>query len=91
MAITVDLAPHVERALRTDAETQGATAEDLARRILENAYADPSREQNDADGTMEEFLAGYVGVVEGDSEPWSERTGDKFTDILMESHLRGRK
>jgi hypothetical protein len=37
-----------------------------------------------------DFLAGYVGTIEGSSEPLSENTGRRFIEGLLEKQRQGR-
>ena len=40
------------------------------------------------ESNLADFLAGYVGLVEGSTEPLSERCGERFADGLAEEKMR---
>lgn len=91
--MTIDLTPEEQQKLDDVARRQGTTPESLVRALVQEKL---SEEQTDAapPGSMAEFLDGYVGVF--DSRDWvpggarlSERTGEQFTDILVQKRREG--
>jgi hypothetical protein len=88
---TITLPPEVEERIVHEARKQGITPEVLAvdclRKHFVPAPTEPGAPQG---GTLREFLAGYVGTVEGSSEPLSENCGQRFTEGLVEKQKQGR-
>ncbi|WP_329682258.1 hypothetical protein [Longimicrobium sp.] len=96
--MTIVLTPEVERELTSRAQRQGTTPDLLADTYLrERLFAD-AEEERSANGrprTLAERLKGYVGVLSSSEHvpggaQMSERTGEQFTQILLERQAEGR-
>lgn len=88
---TITLPPDLEDRLAEEAQRRGTTPELLAVDTLRKAFVPveaPNGEQ--PQGTLYDYLAGYIGAVEGTGEALSENTGKLFTDYLVEKHRQGR-
>ena len=79
--LTVTVPPELAVPLADEARRLGTTPELLAlegvRRVL------PPPPAPEGYGTLRDFLAGYVGTVEGSGEPFSQDCGKKFGDDLV--------
>jgi hypothetical protein len=94
MVITVP--PELEQALKEHAQQQGIPPEQLALNSLHQTFGQPNRpaDQDVDTETLADFLQPYIGILssaEVDASPgmWSEDTGDRFTQILLERQRRG--
>jgi hypothetical protein len=84
--ITITLPPEVEEPLEQEAREKGTTPELLAVDCLRNRFSrQPSSEAADESESLFDFLSGYVGTISGTSEPLSERSGQRFAEILLGS------
>ena len=89
--MTITLPPEVESLLAEEARRQGTTAEALAVDCLRNRLRPGPTAEAPRDGTsLAEFLDGFIGTIDGSSEALSERTGQGFTEALLEK-ARGRR
>jgi predicted transcriptional regulator len=95
--VTIELSPDLEQALDDAARAQGTTPQTLAAEWLRERLF-PSSSQAHASSfprNLAERLAGYVGIldsgehVQGGAQ-MSERTGEQFTDILVQRRQQGR-
>jgi hypothetical protein len=69
---------------------RGTTPEVLAVDSLRQLFpAEPA--ETERPKTLNDFLAGYIGTVEGTGESFWENCGEKFTDILVEKQKRWRQ
>ncbi len=88
MTVTIDLAPEEEAYLREMAAQGGQEAETVAAALLRASLRPSNRQAEQVTPSQEETLAdfwsGYIGIIHGSSEPWSEGCGEKFTDYLVE-------
>ena len=87
---TITLPTEIEIPLEEEARRQGTTPERLAIDTLRLRFArpaDPSSEKP-PEPSLADFLLGYAGVVEGSSEPLSERCGERFAQGLAEEKPR---
>lgn len=93
--MTIDIPPEMEQQLDDMARQKGTTPESLVlsavQHLLSPGAPGPA---TSPPGSMAEFLEGYVGVF--DSRDWtpggarlSERTGEQFTDILVQKRREG--
>lgn len=83
--ITITLPAEVEEPLEEEARKQGTTPEMLAVDCLRNRFArQPAAAGSDETGSLFDFLSGYAGTVSGTSAPLSERSGQHFTEKLLE-------
>ena len=86
---TITIPTELEAPLAAAAKQHGTTPELLAVESLRRMYAPSAgRQTSDIGGTLAEFLRGYVGAISGSSESWSEKTGRRFTDVLLEERQR---
>lgn len=86
---TITLTPEIEEPLAEEARRQGTTPELLALDSLRARFVPLSTLASEGD-TLFDFLQGYVGTVEGTSEPLSEDTGRRFTEGLLEKQRAGK-
>lgn len=88
---TITLPPEVEGPLAEEAQRQGTTPELLAIGCLRKLFASHLTEGQPAEGdTLSDFLAGYVGTVNGATDPLSEDCGRRFVQGLVEKQPPGR-
>jgi hypothetical protein len=89
--MVIRLAPEIETALVKEAERQGTTPEKLANDSLGGLLLS-SKATGDAtpNGSLFEFLSGYVGAVAGVSEALSVDCGRHFVEGLVEKQETGR-
>jgi predicted transcriptional regulator len=95
--VTIELSPDLQQALDDAAREQGTTPQTLAAEWLRERLFPTSSQAYAATGprNLAERLAGYVGVLDsGEHFPggaqMSERTGEQFTDILVQRREQGR-
>jgi predicted transcriptional regulator len=94
--MTIHLPPELERALAERAEAQGTTPELLALDALRERYlppVEPASEEHE--GTLADFLAGYVGVLHSSEltpggARMSEGGGKAFVEGLHRKRRSGR-
>jgi hypothetical protein len=93
MAITIELSPETESAVRARAEATGEDAAQLLRNVVEAAFpAQPVETPSIGDErpTIAEMYPGRFGRIEGSSEPYSENTGRRFTEYVEQKYREGR-
>lgn len=70
---TITLPPDLEGRLADEARRRGTTPELLALDGLRRLFPPPGADNGaEGHGTLFDFLAGYIGTVEGTTEPLSE-------------------
>ena len=84
---TITLPPEIEAPLADAARKKGMTPESLAVETLRQHFSPSDPDQTE---TLYDYLAGYIGAVEGTGEALSENCGEKFTDWLVEKRKAGR-
>ena len=86
----ITLPTDVEGPLAEEAQRRGTTPERLAVDTLRMRFAPSvaSVSEEPPEPSLADFLAGYVGVVAGSTEPLSEHCGERFTKALTEDALR---
>jgi hypothetical protein len=89
---TITLPEEIEGPLAEEARRKGTTPERLALDTLRlrfvAAVAPPSEQAPGSN--LAGFLAGYIGLVAGSTEPFSERCGERLAEGLVEDALRER-
>ncbi len=90
--ITISLPPDIEGPLSAEAKRRGTTPELLALDGLRKLFGSPpaANEPPDDATSLFDFLAGYIGTVEGSTEAFSEDCGQRFAEGLVEKQERGR-
>jgi hypothetical protein len=81
---TITLPADIEGPLAEEARRCGTTPERLALDTLRPRFAPPAASPSEE--PPEPSLAGYAGLVEGSTEPLSERYGDRFAEGLAEKN-----
>jgi hypothetical protein len=84
---TITIPPEIEASLADAARKKGITPESLA---VENLRKHFSPTEPDQTKTLHDYLAGYIGAVEGTGEALSENCGEKCTDWLVEKRKADR-
>ena len=88
---TITLPPEVEKSLVQEALKRGTSPELLAVDCLRKHFVPVSETgASNQHTTLFDFLAGYIGNVDGTTEPLSERCGQRFAQGLAEKQQRGR-
>jgi hypothetical protein len=87
---TITLPADIEAPLAEEARRRGTTPERLAVDALRLRFAPSvaSSSEKPPEPNLADFLAGYVGLVEGSTEPLSERCGERFAQGLAEDKMR---
>jgi hypothetical protein len=87
---TIAIPAEIEGPLAEEARRRGTTPERLAVDTLRLRFAPPvaSPSEEPPESNRTDFLAGYVRLVEGSSEPLSERCGERFAQGLVEEKMR---
>jgi hypothetical protein len=88
--VTIALPYDLEDALTEQARQRGMTPEQLAVETLRATFAPSAGEDEATGGTLFDFLAEYIGAVDGSSENLSENSGRHFSDGLQEKQRQGR-
>ena len=79
--LTITLPTEMVTTLTAEADRLGTTPELLALdSVRKNLPVEPT--PLPTEGTLLDFLTGYVGTVAGSSEPFSQDCGKKFADGL---------
>ncbi len=88
---TIRLPAEIEGPLMEEALRRGTTPETLALDTLRR-FAPPiaSPSEKPPESNLADFLAGYVGLVEGSTEPLSRCCGERFAEGLAEEPSRER-
>ena len=90
--ITISLPPDIEGPLIEEAQRRGTTPELLVLDSLRTLFVPTpaSEEPTGENATLSDFLAGYIGTVEGSREAFSDNCGQRFAEGLAEKQQRGR-
>lgn len=88
--LTITLPSDLEATIVEAAKRQGATPQELAVASLTKLYCSDQPPRTDAGegGSLADFLRDHIGTVDGSSQPWSERTGEQFSDLLLDQFQR---
>jgi hypothetical protein len=90
---TITIPPELEAPLAEEARRQGTSLELLAVESLRRMYGPKSSTKCSTKcstmaptdgGTLADFLQGYIGTIQGTSEPLSEDTGRRYREMLHE-------
>lgn len=84
----ITLPPDLEGRLTEAANRSGTTPELLAVESLRRLFP-PITNQLAREGTLFDFLAGYIGKAAGSTEPLSEQCGKRFAERLVEKQKQG--
>ena len=86
--ITISLPPDIEGALTEEAQRRGTTPELLVLDSLRTLFVPiPALEELTCeDATLSDFLAGYIGTVEGSREAFSDNCGQRFAEGRLLLH-----
>lgn len=87
---TITLPPDLAERIAEAARNRGTTFEEYAVDSLRRLFPPPPVEQPKTEGSLLDFLAPYVGKVEGTGESMSEDCGRRFTEYLLEKKRQGR-
>jgi Arc/MetJ-type ribon-helix-helix transcriptional regulator len=87
MPTTVRLDPKTEGLLRRLVKKTGRTKSQVIRDAIERLAMEEGAEL--AKSRPYDVFAPYIGIAKGGPPDLSERTGEKFTKLLMERHHRG--
>lgn len=87
--VTIALTKDIEGPLTEQARKRGMTPEQLALETLREIFAKPLLQERQEEGTLFDFLSGYIGTVEGSGEDVSRIGSQLFTDSLVEKKRRG--
>ena len=87
---TITLPPEIDGPLTDEARRLGTTPELLALDVLRLRFKSPTPTPSEehAGPTLADFLEGYVGLVEGSTEAFSEHCGERFANGLAEERSR---
>jgi len=87
---TITLPADIDGPLSEEARRRGTTPERLALDTLRQCFVAPapSPSEGPPKPSLADFLAGYAGLVEGSTEPLSERCGERFAQGLDEEAMR---
>jgi hypothetical protein len=94
--MTITLSPEIERALTEQAERLGTTPELLALDSLRERFVAPSvPEETPQEGTLYDFLQGYIGVIHSSEyvpggAQMSKDTGRKFAEGMLKKRQAGK-
>jgi hypothetical protein len=83
------LPPEIEDALAERARRLGTTPELLAVKLLRDALSSPPHE-SETHESLYDSLKEYIGSVQGTERPASAKSGDLFTEYLVEKHKKGK-
>ena len=88
---TITIPAEIEGPLVEEARRRGTTP-GLALDTLRLRFLLPlaPTSEKPPESNLADFLAGYVGLVEGSTEPLSERCGERFAAGLAEDKMRER-
>jgi hypothetical protein len=87
---TITLPADIEGPLAEEARRRGTTPECLALDTLRLLFVPPAAlpTEKPPEPSLADFLAGYIGVVAGSTEPLSDRCGERFAQGLAEDRMR---
>jgi hypothetical protein len=93
--VTIVLTPDLERLLAEAARQHGTTPERLALEYLRERLLPADTVDSTEAGTMEEFLAPFIGVLDSSEHipggaQLSEQAGRRFTEGLLKRREQGR-
>jgi hypothetical protein len=91
--MTISLPPDIEEALAEEAQRLGTTPELLALHSLRKLFISPPDMDSPSskERTLYDFLADYIGTVEGSTEAFSEDCGRRFADVLADKQQKGER
>lgn len=84
---TITLPPDIEGALAEQARQRGTTPERLALDSLRMLFV--SEATRASDGTLLDFLSGYIGTISGTTDALSENGGEHFAEGLAAKQAQG--
>jgi hypothetical protein len=88
---TIILPPDIEEPLAQAATKLGTTPELLALSSLRKLFGRPDgNEATTEKENLYDLLFGFLGTVDGSTEPWSENGGSRFAQGMAEKHRQGR-
>jgi hypothetical protein len=88
---TIVLPADLEDRLAAEARKRGTTTEVLAVDCLRQFFIEPTHDEGSSSGkTLNDFLSGFIGTVNGTTEALSENCGQRFSDGLAEQQRRRR-
>ena len=97
MAVTIEFPPELKRKLDESARRRGTTPDALVLTIVRDQLLaeEETKSVDPAPRNLAERLRGYVGVLHSSEHvpggaQMSERTGEKFTEILLRRRQEGR-
>jgi hypothetical protein len=88
--MVIRLTSDIETALAQEAQRQGTTPERLALDSLEKLFLPAPSDTSSGEGSLFDFLSGYIGTVEGTGEALSENCGQHFAEGLVVKQEQGR-
>ncbi len=94
MTLTITLTPAEEQQLRARATQTGQDTDEFVHAVVRQILAAPLAADEDdipAPGeSVYDALKDYIGMFQGGEETnWSENTGEKFTEYVVEKHRQG--
>ena len=81
---TITLPPDIDGPLAEQARQRGTTPEQLALDSLRMMFVPEAPAAEEEEGTLFDFLAGYVGTISGTTAALSENGGERFTEGMVE-------
>lgn len=95
MTLTINLTPAEEEQLRVRASETGPDADafiaNLVRQSLPQHIDDDENEMPTPGESLYDALKDFIGVVDSNGQfNFSERTGEAFTEILLEKKAQGK-
>ncbi len=93
--VTITLPPELEKVVTQQANQRGTTPELLALDDLQRIYLNPQDDTQADEQTLADYWADYIGSVDSRENnvhrsDWSENTGQKFTELMIEKHRKGK-
>lgn len=89
---TITLPDDLARRLADVAKLRGTTAEQVALEGLRQAFPVVAPETIEPPGgSLYDFLKDHIGVIDGPCEAFSEDTGRRFADVLVEDRQRSQR
>lgn len=93
--VKITLTSELEKAVTEEATRKGTTAELLTLDVLQQRFlSQPSTKHLANGGTLADALGDYIGAVDTrgkhpDGSSLSEKTGQRFGQLMAEKHKRG--
>jgi hypothetical protein len=88
---TITLPPDLASRIAEAARKRGTTLEEYAIGSLLRLFPPPPVPQPEkTEGSLLDFLGGFVGCVEGTGEPVAREHSEYFTEYLLEKKRQGR-